>query len=73
MTDELLFHPNAERMAIRCRLCQGKRVPLGAAARHAATHIAEGLAELCEAPTSRAFSRRWRLTAKGRDAVGVLT
>jgi hypothetical protein len=61
----MLYEGKADRSCLRCRLCQGRRIPLGAVARHAAKHVATGDAEPSGAHRAFGHASRWHLTSQG--------
>jgi len=65
----MLFESKADRSCLRCRLCHGRRIPLGAVARHAATHIAAGEAEPSGAHRAFGHAARWHLTSQGMETL----
>jgi hypothetical protein len=60
-----LYEAKADRSCLRCRLCERRRIPLGAVARHAAKHIDAGEAEPSGAHRAFGHAMRWRLTDQG--------
>jgi hypothetical protein len=65
MPEPLLFESKADRGMLRCRLCAGRLIPLGAVARHAARHIGAGEAIRSSQPAWFGYARRWALTPAG--------
>jgi hypothetical protein len=61
----MLFEAKADRGMLRCRLCGGRRIPLGVVARHAARHVGAGEAVRSGQPTWFGHAQHWALTSAG--------